>query len=166
MAHAKLLGRSNLRDADISDIPMLAAIEAMCFDGDRVSLRSFRHLMTHGHCRVLVDGAYGKIRGYVLILFRNGSRCARLYSIATHPLFLRRGVGMRLVRGAQGAAYAAGCSELRLEIRQDNLPSLRLFQQAGYHLFGQYQEYYEDGMGALRFRKILCNDTSILHGNK
>jgi ribosomal protein S18 acetylase RimI-like enzyme len=157
MVHANPAPRSGLRDARLEDIPLLSAIETMNFDGDRVSRRSFRHLISRGQCRVLVNVAREQIRGYVVVLFRSGSQCARIYSIATHPQFQRRGVGKQLIRGAQLAALARGCTELRLEIRTDNAPSIHMFQQAGCRVFGHYKQYYEDGMDALRLRKMLCD---------
>ena len=155
MIHISSTVKSGIRDACIEDIPLLTAIETTSFDGDRISHRSFRHLIRSAQCRILVDCVRDQIRGYIVVLFRRGTQCARIYSIATHPEFLRRGVAKRLVRGAQLAACERGCAELRLEIRQDNAVSLHMFRETGYLIFGHYHQYYEDGMDALRFTKVL-----------
>lgn len=161
MSNAKRKTSGSIRDACLEDVAGLDAIEQMSFDGDRVSKRSFRHLLIRGNCRVLVDCVGEKMRGYVVILFRAGTGCARIYSIATHPQFLKRGIASRLVKGAQAVAVAKQCHEVRLEIRQDNHASVRMFQMLGYHPFGRYSNYYEDGMDAMRFRKSLLADTTV-----
>lgn len=82
-------------------------------------------------------------------------RLARIYSIATAPDYLGRGVAAGLLDVAEACALAHNCMAMRLEIRKDNAPSQRLFLRYGYALFGSHDGYYEDGMDALRFEKSL-----------
>lgn len=144
-----------LRRATLDDIPALLAIEQQCFATDRLSRRSFRHLLTHGNAITLLDDTEGRIRGYVLILFSRGTSMARLYSIAVHPDFGGRGIGDQLLAAAEEIALERDCVSMRLEIRRDNPASLALFRRRGYRQFKVIVDYYEDHMDALRFEKRL-----------
>jgi ribosomal protein S18 acetylase RimI-like enzyme len=145
-----------IREATPGDIAALMEIEERSFDSDRLSRRSFRHLLTEGNSITLVDQAGDVLRGYVTLLFRIDVSLARIYSIATAPNYLGQGVAAGLLEAAEKLALAHYCAAIRLEIRQDNLPSQRLFLGHGYALFGTHDSYYEDGMDALRFEKSLA----------
>lgn len=144
-----------IREAGPDDLDALLAIEDASFDSDRLSRRSFRHLLTEGNSVTLLDEVNGLIRGYLTLLFRADVSLARIYSIATAPRFLGQGVATGLLRAAEELALASHCVALRLEIRKDNLASQALFRRQGYAVFGEHAAYYEDGMDALRFEKSL-----------
>ncbi len=144
-----------LRCATLDDIPALLVVETQCFTTDRLSRRSFRHLLTRGNAIILLDEQDGRMRGYVLLLFSRSASLARLYSIAVHPDFARRGVGDRLLTSAETTALERDCVSMRLEIRRDNPASLALFRRHGYRQFKEVVDYYQDHMTALRFEKRL-----------
>jgi len=145
-----------IRAATVQDIDALVDLENRCFTTDRLSRRSFRHLLTKGHAATLVDEGEGRVAGYVMVLFHAGTSLARLYSIAVDPQRRGGGVGRRLVAAAEAAALEQECVYMRLEVRRDNEPSLALFRSLGYRQFGRYTDYYEDHMEALRFEKSLA----------
>ena len=144
-----------LRSATLDDLSALSALEQQCFATDRLSRRSFRHLLTRGHAITLVAEAGGQISGYVLLLFSQSTALARLYSIAVAPGQTQRGVGGQLVAAAEAAALERDCVAMRLEIRRDNPASLALFHRQGYRQFREVPDYYEDHMDALGFEKRL-----------
>lgn len=147
-----------LRHATLDDIPALLAIEQQCFATDRLSRRSFRHVLTHGNATMVLDEDRGLVRGYVLLLFSRSTSVARLYSIAVQPEQARCGMGGRLLEAAEAAALDRDCVSMRLEVRRDNPASLALFLRRGYHQFAETPDYYEDHMDALRFEKRLAPD--------
>ena len=144
-----------IRPATLDDLEALLAIEQHSFAGDRISRRSFRHLLTQGHALTLLDEDAGMVRGYVMLLFRSGLRSARAYSIATDARWRGCGVAAGLLAAAESAACARDCTAIRLEIRKDNLASLTLFSERRYHCTGTRPRYYQDGMDAFRFAKRL-----------
>lgn len=145
----------HFRDATLADLDGLVELEAICFDSDRLSRRSFRELIDGltSACRVAVDG--GKVVGYALLLFRSGTGLARLYSIAVHPGQRRTGLGARLLDDAEARAFDHGRVILRLEVREDNAEAIRFYQRHGYRRIGRYLHYYADRTDALRFEKRL-----------
>ncbi len=146
------------RAAGLEDLEELLALEQACFQGDRISRRQFRYLLTRGNARTLVatDPHTPGLLGYVMVLFSRGTSLARLYSIAVSASARGRGVGRNLVEAAENAARDNTCADLRLEVRRDNTASLALFRQMGYREFGTIEDYYEDHMGALRLQKSLA----------
>jgi ribosomal protein S18 acetylase RimI-like enzyme/predicted double-glycine peptidase len=144
-----------LRKATIQDLDALVALENRSFQTDRLSRRSFRHLLTRANAVTLVVEEQKVMAGYVTVLFNAGTSLARLYSIAVDEAFRGRGIARELVLGAEQAALDGECVVLRLEVRRDNDASLTLFRKLGYRQFGHYLDYYEDHMEALRFEKEL-----------
>jgi len=151
-------GSVTIREAGVQDVDALVALEQAAFQGDRISRRQFRYLLTRGHARTLVapDPLGRGLLGYVMLLFSRGTSLARLYSIAVSAAARGMGLGRELVRAAEEVAGRNGCADLRLEVRRDNPASLALFRGMGFREFGTIEDYYEDHMGALRLQKSLA----------
>lgn len=143
----------DIRPARASDLDALAAIESTAFTSDRISRRSFRRLLASCSAAVAVAEDAGHAVGYALVLYRTGSKRARLYSIAASDA--GRGVGQALLEAAELAAKGRGCTVIALEVRADNTPAQRLYERSGYRRTGQLPGYYADGASALRFEKEL-----------
>jgi ribosomal protein S18 acetylase RimI-like enzyme len=150
-----------VRPARLDDIPALERIENRCFTSDRLTRRSFRHLLTKGNAETLIEEWSGVPRGYVMLTFHEGTSLARLYSLAVDPDFQRYGLATELVRAAEQIARDNDCVYLRLEIRKDNPASIGLFKKHGYKQFGVHPDYYEDHMDALRFEKLLAPQPNL-----
>lgn len=144
-----------IRDAKLSDLNALVAIENASFEIDRFSRRSFRYLLTKANAVNKVFEQGGRLCGYVTLLFNTGTSLARLYSVAVDPGCRKQGVGAALMAVAEASALENECIALRLEVRRDNASSIRLYERLGYKSFGTIPDYYEDHMEALRFEKRL-----------
>lgn len=141
------------RHAAATDIPALLLIEAVSFPTDRMTARNFRYAVTQakGACMVAVQD--GRVVGYGQIAVHARTPIGRLSSFAVHPESRRLGVARALLGALEDEAAALGCSAVRLEVRRDNTAALALYLRSGYVQFGQYPDYYEDGMTALRLEK-------------
>ncbi|MGE0311320.1 MAG: GNAT family N-acetyltransferase/peptidase C39 family protein [Lautropia sp.] len=150
------------RPATLEDLDSLMRLEEQGFTGDRISRRQFRYLLARAHAdTVVVTEATGgparpALLGYALVLYRQGTSMARLYSIAVDAGARGRGIGAALVEACEAAARESDHAFLRLEIRTDNAASIALFERLGYRRFGHFDDYYEDGAGALRYQKSLA----------
>lgn len=154
-----------IRRAETADIPALLSIEERSFATDRMTRRNFRYAIRQAKGVVLVayrqapkvqerarahePGAYG------VVGFHAGTPFARLTSFAVAPEHRGRGLGRCLLAALEKAAADHGCRGMRLEVRADNAAALALYTAAGYRRFSVYQDYYEDGMAALRLEKLL-----------
>ena len=145
-----------IRAADRADLDQLVALEHLAFPADRMSRRSFSRFLTNPHADLLVAERNGAVDGYALVLFREDSDIARLYSIAVAPHAAGRGLGGMLLSAAEDAAAARGRLALRLEVHEKNATAIRRYQRSGYRHFGHHQHYYEDRGHALRFEKRIA----------
>ena len=55
-----------------------------------------------------------------------------LYSVAVHPSLRRKGIGMNLVRHAEGALTARGCMKINLQIVSSNESVKTFYESLGY----------------------------------
>lgn len=141
-----------IRAARPSDVAALVSIEQAAFSGDRLSARSLRRLVERGTADVLLAFSGEHPIGYCMVLHRRNSDAARLYSIAV-TAGAPRGAGRELLAAAEEAAHTRGAASIRLEVRQDNLRAIALYERSGYRRIGQRSGYYEDGATALRYEK-------------
>jgi ribosomal protein S18 acetylase RimI-like enzyme len=149
-------GSATIRQPVLADVPALKALEDACFETDRLSARSFRHLLTRANAALLVDDDEGRLRGYSLTLFHRNTALARLYSFGVDPTLRRRGIGNRLMDAAERDALRRGATHMRLEVRRDNAVAIAFYQRRGYRQFSIYTAYYEDHMDAVRLEKLLA----------
>jgi ribosomal protein S18 acetylase RimI-like enzyme len=144
-----------IRDGRDADLAALTGIEARSFASDRLSRRSLRRFLAADTARIRVALSGGAAVGYHLLLLRQGSAIARLYSIAVDRTARGAGLGGRLLADAERLARRLKRTALRLEVRADNRPAIRLYERQGYWRIGRYRQYYADKTDALRYEKRL-----------
>ncbi len=137
------------------DLDALVALEEAAFPGDRMSRRALARNITSPSLCFLAARDGKALIGHALVAFRAGSSLARLYSLAVLPGLTGQGLGRKLLAAAERQARTRGAERLRLEVRADNKPAIRLYDSAGYALFATVPDYYEDGQAALRYEKPL-----------
>jgi ribosomal protein S18 acetylase RimI-like enzyme len=147
--------KTHLRRGSLADLDDLTALENTAFKTDRMSRRSFRHVLTSRAATLIVAVRAGAFAGYALVLFRPRSAIGRLYSIAVAPHMGGRGIGSALLAAAEAAILRRGCTSMRLEVHDHNTAAIGRYEKSGYRLFGRHPSYYDDGGDALRFEKAL-----------
>ncbi|MEX0852771.1 MAG: GNAT family N-acetyltransferase [Bauldia sp.] len=146
---------TEIRDAVEADLAGLNRLEVNSFSADRLSRRSLRRLIGSPSAGLRVAGAADATLGYHLTLFRRGGAVARLYSIAVAEGERGSGLARALMADAERLAARRGSRAVRLEVRCDNQPAIRLYERLGYRRIGVHKRYYADGTDALRFEKTL-----------
>lgn len=144
-----------IRNAQLDDLESLIAIEKRAFELDRFSRRTFRYLLSKANADTLIAEEEGKVAGYAMVLFNTGTSLARLYSLAVDPNWQGKGIGRALMQATEEHAIAHGCVTMRLEVRADGERARILYESQGYRQIGTVENYYEDGMRALRYEKRL-----------
>lgn len=143
-----------IRPATAADIDALVALEAGFPAEDRFDRRTWRRLLA-GQTTTLIRESEGRIDASAVLLFRQGSDIARLYSITVAPSARGQGVGARLLSACEAAARQRGARALRLEVRVTNSSAHRLYDAAGYRVIAALESYYPDGEAAHRMEKVL-----------
>ena len=94
-------------------------------------------------------------RGFVCIETNNGNAVAyggliiaadeaQILNIATHPNHRRSGFGKLIVEALIDYAIEKKASEISLEVRESNLPAIKLYSGYGFLLVGQIKNYYKN----------------------
>ena len=138
-----------------ADIDELMRLERACFETDRLSRRSFQRWLQNDDCIFLVLERDGGLGGYILVISRQGTRLARLYSLAVDPSARGQGLASLLIERAEGQAREQGAIYMRLEVAVDNAPAIALYRKLGYEAFGFYRDYYDDHADAVRMEKCI-----------
>ncbi|MBU2854277.1 GNAT family N-acetyltransferase [Acidithiobacillus ferriphilus] len=164
---------NTIREAGLRDLDALTAIENQCFSIDRISRSGLRRFLAHGSCtpaggctlqaraRILVVENGTHVCGYVLLLMRQNSRIARIYSLAVAPEHRQMGMARTLLACTESVAMASGRNRIRLEVREDNAAAIRLYTSVGYRPFDRIASYYEaappqvDRTAAIRMEKLI-----------
>ncbi|MEO8459790.1 MAG: GNAT family N-acetyltransferase [Dokdonella sp.] len=149
-------GSVRVRRPHIGDLAALIALENETFVADRLSARQWRYHLTNPNAHVLVATRDEMLIGACVVFFRDNSKRARVYSIATAAAARGAGIGAMLLAAAEAAAHRRGCTAIRLEVRRDNGAAHRLYLRLGYRELGVRAAYYEDGHDAFLFEKPIA----------
>jgi ribosomal protein S18 acetylase RimI-like enzyme len=150
---------AKLRRGHLRDLDALVAFEREFFTSDhQISRRGLRHFVASPTATLIVADAAGKVAGCVLVLYRKGSRLARIYTIAVAREFQGRGLARRLLAAAEKDARHRGRRIMRLEVREDDAGAVALYESSGYRRFGRRARYYDNRIAALRFDKPLARE--------
>ncbi|EKG31894.1 GNAT family N-acetyltransferase/peptidase C39 family protein [Pseudomonas avellanae] len=141
------------RDAVADDVEALLVLENECFEGDRLTPRSFHWMIRRANACLIVAEPAGQLTGYALVLFHRGTSLGRLYSLAIADSVRGQGLGGQLLLRAEQQAVERDCAYLRLEVRPDNVAAIALYERSGYRRFAQVDDYYQDHAPALRYEK-------------
>lgn len=143
----------NIREVSIDDVDQLYQIEQQVFATDRLSIRRFKHWVKAKNRIFLVAEFNHDIAGYGLVLLHQGTRLARLYSIALVPAFQGKGIAKQIIDALETEAAAKKRLYMRLEVAQNNASAIQLYKKQGYVVFGTWHDYYDDHQDALRMQK-------------
>jgi ribosomal protein S18 acetylase RimI-like enzyme len=133
----------------------LLALEESCFPMDRISRKNLLNLLRSTSAFCVAAYQCRELVGSMVVLFRAGTRVARVYSLAVRPDSRGKGVGRRMLARADKEARLRGCTRIRLEVRMDNIPAIRLYEHLGYVDVKVIPNYYEDDTHAMVYLKEL-----------
>lgn len=151
---------TTIRRATWQDLKALVALEAIFPIGDRIAPASWRRFIAKPGC-VWVATTETDLLGAAVVLFRQGTRSARLYSLAAAPAARGSGLGAGLLEACETEALRRGCTCLRLEVRPDNSGAVALYEKQGFRSIGRKPAYYTDGTDALHMEKLLLMTGSV-----
>jgi ribosomal protein S18 acetylase RimI-like enzyme len=155
-----MVGSEQIRRASSHDLNQIVELEKKCFHSDFVySRRQLRYLLTKAHSTVLVVTCNKIIRGFIIILYRKGTRVAGIETIDVDPVYQKQGIGLRLLAAAEEEMRKKDMKKIRLEVAIENLSAINLYKKAGYRILALLHNYYcfdkEGTRDALRMTKEL-----------
>lgn len=145
--------KESLRPVREQDLEALQKLEVASFSSDRLSRRRLKHWIQAANRVFIVAECDNQLVGYGLVLLHRGTRLARLYSIAVAEDARGSGLGKALMKELEARAAQKARLFMRLEVAQDNIAAIKLYEALGYVAFGTYSAYYDDQRDALRMQK-------------
>lgn len=152
-------GQMEIRPASVGDLDDLVRLEQAFPEEDRFPRRTWRRLLG-GHTVAHVAVSGGTLVGAAVLLFRTGSRVARLYTLSVTPELRGKGIARQLMAVGEAAAAEKDCDRMRLEARESNQHAILLYERSGYRVIARVAGYYPNGETAVRMEKPLGSSAS------
>jgi ribosomal protein S18 acetylase RimI-like enzyme len=155
-----MTGSGIVRRSSLHDFKRIIELEYLCFPGDLAySKRQLRYLLTKANSTVLVETNNKVIRGFIIVLYRKGTKVAGIETINVDPQYRKKGVALRLLNAAEAGMRKKGIKKIRLEVSTTNHAAIILYGNAGFQKKSILKNYYsydhEGSCDALRMIKEL-----------
>lgn len=145
-------GVSAPRLANASLAEPMAVLHRACFDDAWDASSITRLLAMPGAFAYVAVSPAGALDG--LVIARLGGGEAEILTIGVHPQARGARLGRRLLDAVAVHAVAGGAEALFLEVAEDNLAALRLYEAYGFHAVGTRPAYYRRKEGAVAARTL------------
>jgi ribosomal protein S18 acetylase RimI-like enzyme len=133
------------------DLGALRRLERACFPLDAWPLLDLIAVLSFPNVVRLKAVAKDQVIGFVAGDQRPSENMAWIATIGVLPAFQRQGVASALLSACETQMDVAS---IRLSVRDDNSPAIRLYERFGYHRVGRWTAYYQDGSDAIIFEKM------------
>ena len=137
--------------ANLRDLGPLRHVEQACFPKDAWPLLDLMAVLTFPEVVRLKAVAEGHMVGFIAGDPRRSEGMAWIATLGVLPEYRRRGIARLLLLECEKRLNSA---RLRLCVRLDNTPAIRLYEQEGYLRVSTWTKYYNDGGDALVMEKI------------
>jgi ribosomal protein S18 acetylase RimI-like enzyme len=137
--------------ASILDVRGVMRLERVCFGEDAWPLLDVVGMLSWpGEVR------WKAIEGKRMIGFASGEtdldgRVSQIATIGVDPDFRGQGVGSALLEACERALPGR---TLRLTVRADNVPAIRLYEKFGYRAYARLANYYRHGKAGTAMEKV------------
>ncbi|MDH7477818.1 MAG: ribosomal protein S18-alanine N-acetyltransferase [Candidatus Bathyarchaeota archaeon] len=138
-----------IEDTSIKQLDDLYKIETECFKKEAFSKNHIANLLTDYNCISLVAKMDDKIVGFIIgmIHIERNALAGHILTIDVSPAYRRRGIAQRLLQKIEEIFREKGVKSCGLEVREDNVAALRLYQKLGYTRVAKLEHYYGDVHG-------------------
>ena len=144
---------------DSNKLEELLSVERRCFEDEAWSEAMFKESMLSDG--MVFFGAFveEKLVGYLAL--KVCFEIADLEKMCVLPAFQQLGMGLQLIKNATDYAVANGVEKIFLEVNEQNVPAISLYQKSGFRREGVRKNYYNTKRFATRdaivMSKTLCS---------
>jgi len=147
------------QEARESDVDELAALENRCFDATTaITRRQWKYLIRSRTADVRVVRRENRIIASMVVLrFRvHKGVLSRIYSLSVDAEYRHQGLGRAMVNEAIEQLRHDGVRVAVLEVDQENLPAIRLYEKLGFRTVRSLTDYYGPGRHGWKMRLDLA----------
>jgi len=144
-------------DASTQNLDRLYEIERECFESEAFTKQQIAHLLTDYNSISLIAKVDDKIVGFIIAMMyiEREALVGHILTIDVSPPQRRKGIGLRLLQEVERMFKEKGVKLCYLEVREDNIVALELYQKLGYEQIGRLKRYYGNANG-IYLRKVLA----------
>lgn len=145
-----------MEDASIQHLDTLYKIETMCFKSEAFTKQQILNLLMAYNCISLVAKVNGEIVGFIIgaIYAEKNLQIGHILTLDVSPNYQRKGVAQKLLQEIEKIFKEKNVKTCQLEVREDNIAALRLYEKLGYKKVAVLKGYYGDAHG-IRLKKSL-----------
>jgi ribosomal protein S18 acetylase RimI-like enzyme len=133
-----------IRKIELNDLKRVFELENRCFSQyNAYNLKQLKYLIKNANSSCLAEVFDDMIRGFIIILFKNGSGVAGIETLNVDPIYRKMGIAKRLLRAAEEQMYLKAVSKIRLEVSTGNIPAINLYEKSGFRKTSILKNYYQ-----------------------
>jgi len=127
----------------------LYEIEKQCFGQEAFTKQHLTYLLTAYNAIGLAARVNSEIAGFAIARVDIGRNTSfgHILTVDIAPAYRRKGIAKKLLQEIETIFREKGIKECRLEVREDNVAALNLYQKLGYKKVGKLEKYYGDTHG-------------------
>lgn len=146
-----------IENASIQDLDKLCKIEMECFSREAFSKQQIASLLANYNALSLVAKINSETVGFIIGMMHieRNSLVGHILTIDVLPKYRRKGIAQRLLQEIEKIFAEKNVKACRLEVREDNVAALRLYERLGYKRISKLKYYYGDAHG-ICLRKTLA----------
>ena len=145
-----------IEDLSIQLLDQLCEIEKQCFEQEAFTKQQLAYLVADYSTIGLTALVNGEIVGFAIgrVDIGRNEQFGHIVTVDVTPAYRRKGIAQKLLHKLETILSERGIKECRLEVREDNVAALNLYQRLGYTKVGNHEKYYGDAHG-FYLKKIL-----------
>ena len=147
-----------IEDLSIQLLDQLCEIEKQCFEQEAFTKQQLAYLLTDYNAIGLSARVNSDIVGFAIARVDIGRNTSfgHILTVDIAPAYRRKGIAQKLLQEIETIFKEKGIKECRLEVREDNVAALNLYQKLGYRKVGKLEKYYGEAHG-LYLQKTYVN---------
>jgi ribosomal-protein-alanine N-acetyltransferase len=145
----------NIRPANLADLSKVEALDSLACETLSYPRFVLRQLYDCFPNLFLVAEADERVVGYVLGGLKQGSDIGYCLSLATHPTYLRLGIGVLLMNDLRKVLKTTGTRRLQLTVFPGNEAAIKLYSGLGFKPIKNYDDYYGDSSPRILMEKTI-----------
>ncbi len=138
-----------IEDTSIRLLGKLCEIEKQCFGQEAFTKQQLAYLLTDYNAIGLAARVNSEIAGFAIARVDIGRNTSfgHILTVDIAPAYRRKGIAQKLLQKIETIFREKGIKECRLEVREDNVAALNLYQKLGYKKVGKLEKYYGEAHG-------------------
>ena len=134
-----------LRKIEINDLNRIIELERKCF-GEQIAYtpKQLKYLINKANSCCLAEVDNDLIRGFIIVLYKNGTGVAGIETLNVDPIFRGNGIGRKLLIASEKEMFTRAIRKVRLEVSTGNIPAITLYEKSGFRKTSILKNYYQN----------------------